>query len=124
MRRQITKALSWFSAAAIAIGLLAGLTQTAIAQGQGRAAQAAEGEAQTSAPTIDAATGKILNEAIELLNMENYSGANQKIATLNLQSSARMSAARSNRFFSVFPMRRRSTTRRVLTSRRPSMRAA
>ncbi|HLF11448.1 MAG TPA: tetratricopeptide repeat protein [Gammaproteobacteria bacterium] len=83
MRRQITKALSWFSAAAIAIGLLAGLTQTAIAQGQGRTARPEEGQA--AAPTIDAATGKILNEAIELLNMENYSGANQKIATLNLQ---------------------------------------
>ena len=31
------------------------------------------------------ATGKVLNEAIELLNMENYAGAKQKIGTLNLE---------------------------------------
>lgn len=48
-------------------------------------AQRAQGDDQKqSAPTIDAATGKILNEAIELLNMENYKGAADKIATLKL----------------------------------------
>jgi tetratricopeptide (TPR) repeat protein len=48
-------------------------------------AQRAQGdENKESAPTIDAATGKILNEAIELLNMENYKGASDKIATLKL----------------------------------------
>ena len=36
------------------------------------------------ANNIDAQTGKILNEAIELLNMENYQGAAAKINTLNL----------------------------------------
>ena len=34
---------------------------------------------------IDAATGKALNEAIELLNMENYQAAAAKINTLNLE---------------------------------------
>ena len=32
-------------------------------------------EAAAAATNIDAQTGKILNEAIELLNMENYAGA-------------------------------------------------
>ena len=36
------------------------------------------------APTIDAATGKVLNEAIELLNMEDFTGAAAKIGTLKL----------------------------------------
>jgi tetratricopeptide (TPR) repeat protein len=47
---------------------------------------AQEGEA--APPTqnnIDAATGKALNEAIELLNMENYQAAAAKINTLNLE---------------------------------------
>src|SRR5687767_95493 len=35
---------------------------------------------------IDAQTGKILNEAIELLNMENYQGAAQKLGTLKLDN--------------------------------------
>jgi len=34
---------------------------------------------------IDVQTGKILNEAIELMTAENYAGANQKISTLNLE---------------------------------------
>ena len=37
-----------------------------------------------SAPTIDAATGKVLNEAIELLNKEDFKGAAAKIGALNL----------------------------------------
>jgi tetratricopeptide (TPR) repeat protein len=36
--------------------------------------------------SIDAQTGKILNEAIELLNMENYQGAAAKINTLKLDN--------------------------------------
>ncbi len=48
-------------------------------------ALAQEGDGKAPAPTIDAATGKVLNEAIELLNMENYNGAAEKIATLNLE---------------------------------------
>jgi tetratricopeptide (TPR) repeat protein len=41
--------------------------------------------AEAAATNIDAQTGKILNEAIELLNMENYQGAATKINTLNLE---------------------------------------
>ncbi|MCP5144374.1 MAG: hypothetical protein H6978_06085 [Gammaproteobacteria bacterium] len=33
----------------------------------------------------DAATGKLLNEAIEMLNMDNYSGAKAKIGTMNFE---------------------------------------
>ena len=47
-----------------------------------------DGEAEAAAPqstSIDAQTGKILNEAIELLNMENYQGAATRINTLNLE---------------------------------------
>jgi tetratricopeptide (TPR) repeat protein len=36
------------------------------------------------APTIDAATGKVLNEAIELLNKEDFKGASAKIETLKV----------------------------------------
>jgi tetratricopeptide (TPR) repeat protein len=42
-------------------------------------------EAPATQNSIDAATGKALNEAIELLNMENYQGAAAKINTLNLE---------------------------------------
>jgi tetratricopeptide (TPR) repeat protein len=63
----------------VAVGLFAAAQQAA--WGQGRTSQSES----TPAPTIDAATGKVLNEAIELLNMENYTGAGQRIATLNLE---------------------------------------
>jgi tetratricopeptide (TPR) repeat protein len=42
------------------------------------------GEAEPPPTNIDAQTGKILNEAIELLNMEQYAQANAKINTLKL----------------------------------------
>jgi tetratricopeptide (TPR) repeat protein len=48
------------------------------AEGQGEEGEAAP---QTS---IDAQTGKVLNEAIELLNMEQFAAAGQKIGTLQL----------------------------------------
>jgi tetratricopeptide (TPR) repeat protein len=68
------------SSLALATGLL--LSQASLAQ---RAAEGQEGEQQQQAQnSIDAATGKALNEAIELLNMENYAGAQQKIGTLQL----------------------------------------
>jgi tetratricopeptide (TPR) repeat protein len=41
-------------------------------------------EAAAAATSIDAQTGKILNEAIELLNMEKYAEAGQRIGTLTL----------------------------------------
>ena len=78
-------------AIALAVGAT-GLTQVAVAatrptgqQGQQGQQGQAQGQANAPAPTIDAATGKVLNEAIELLNMENYAGAKQKIGTLNLE---------------------------------------
>ena len=43
-----------------------------------------EGDKAPPAPTIDAATGKVLNEAIELLNKEDFKGASTKIETLKL----------------------------------------
>jgi tetratricopeptide (TPR) repeat protein len=68
---------SYVKRVAIAAGLFLVASHPAFAQ----RAQ----EEKAPAPTIDAATGKVLNEAIELLNMENYAGAGQKIATLNLE---------------------------------------
>lgn len=67
---------------ALAAGLFVGASQSVLAQ-QAQGGQ--NGEAAAPAPTIDAATGKVLNEAIELLNMENYAAAGQKIGTLNLE---------------------------------------
>src|SRR5204863_10210306 len=43
-----------------------------------------EGDKAPPAPTIDAATGKVLNEAIELLNKEDIKAASTKIETLKL----------------------------------------
>jgi tetratricopeptide (TPR) repeat protein len=60
--------------------LVAGLLVGSVAFGQ-RAADNKE----PPPPSIDVQTGKILNEAIELLGMENYAGANEKIGTLNLE---------------------------------------
>jgi tetratricopeptide (TPR) repeat protein len=77
----VRKALGWSLAAAMFLAA----SQNVLAQqsqGQGQGGQAS---GNTPAPTIDAATGKVLNEAIELLNMENYAGAGAKIATLNLE---------------------------------------
>ncbi len=48
------------------------------------AQQAAKKDEKTPAPTIDAATGKVLNEAIELLNKEDFKAASAKIETLKL----------------------------------------
>jgi tetratricopeptide (TPR) repeat protein len=57
--------------------------QSASQQGTSRAAARNE-EEEAPSTDISAQTGKILNEAIELLNMENYQGAAQKLGTLNL----------------------------------------
>jgi tetratricopeptide (TPR) repeat protein len=59
---------------------------TGFAVAQSAIAQRAGGEEEPAAPqtSIDAATGKVLNEAIELLNMENFAGAGAKIGTLQL----------------------------------------
>lgn len=63
--------------------------QRASNEGTSRAASRnAESEeaAAAQSTSIDQQTGKILNEAIELLNMENYNGAQQKLSTLKIEN--------------------------------------
>ncbi len=73
------------SLGAPALGQQPGQGQNVSQQGTSRAgARNAEAEAAAPSTDIDAQTGRILNEAIELLNAENYSGASQKISTLPL----------------------------------------
>jgi tetratricopeptide (TPR) repeat protein len=75
------------SLGATAFGQQPGQGQNVSQQGTSRAGGREEEEAAAAAAaatSIDAQTGKILNEAIELLNMENYTGAGQKIGTLQL----------------------------------------
>jgi tetratricopeptide (TPR) repeat protein len=75
------------SLGATALGQQPGQGQNVSQQGTSRAGGRDDAEAAAAAAAatnIDAQTGKILNEAIELLNMENYAGAGQKIGTLQL----------------------------------------
>ena len=51
----------------------------------GSFAHAQEEESEQAAPSIDAATGKVLNEAIEALNAESYDAAREAISRLNLE---------------------------------------
>jgi tetratricopeptide (TPR) repeat protein len=67
---------------AVVTGLL--LSATALAQGGRADAEEREAAAQAAAGNIDAQTGRILNEAIELLNAANFAAAAQKISTLQL----------------------------------------
>ena len=67
------------------LALVTGLWLDAAVLAQGGRADAEEREAAAEgAGSIDAQTGRILNEAIELLNAANYAGAAQKISTLQL----------------------------------------
>ena len=66
------------------LALVAGLWLSVSVLAQGGRADAEEREAAAQAGSIDAQTGRILNEAIELLNAANYAGAAQKISTLQL----------------------------------------
>lgn len=68
------------SALALATGLLMGTTAAV--------AQRAGGDEEAAAPAADISvqTGKILNEAIALLDMEDYAGAGTKIGTLKLDN--------------------------------------
>jgi tetratricopeptide (TPR) repeat protein len=82
----------------VALAVSLGLGGTALGQGgvpqgqnasnQGTSRAAARGQEEEApaagANSIDAQTGKVLNEAIGLLNMENYQGAAAKINTLTL----------------------------------------
>src|SRR5688572_13266830 len=64
---------------------LGGVAMGQSQEGTSRAgARNGEEEAAPPANDISAQTGKILNEAIELLNMENYQGAAAKLGTLQL----------------------------------------
>jgi tetratricopeptide (TPR) repeat protein len=80
------------------IALAVGLSLGATAFGQGSQLSGASqdgtsragsrgGSSEQAPPTnIDVQTGKILNEAIELMGMENYSGAQAKLGTLKMDS--------------------------------------
>ena len=70
------------SGLALATGLW--VSATALAQGGRVDAEEREAAAQAQATNIDAQTGKILNEAIELMNADDYAGAALKISTLQL----------------------------------------
>ena len=78
---------------AIALSASLALTATALGQSQGQnvsqegTSRAGSRNAEAVAPAndIDAQTGKILNEAIELMNAGNNAGAAQEIGTLNLE---------------------------------------
>jgi len=74
--------------AGTALAQTPGNGQNASNQGTSRAAARNEKEEApaSGSNSIDAQTGKILNEAIELLNMENYQGAAAKINTLKLDN--------------------------------------
>jgi tetratricopeptide (TPR) repeat protein len=75
------------SLGATALGQQPGQGQNVGQEGTSRVGSrngAEEGEAAAQSTSIDAQTGKILNEAIELLNMEKYSEAGQRIGTLTL----------------------------------------
>lgn len=64
--------------------LAAALFVGAPALGQGGRVDADEREAAAQAASIDAQTGGVLNEVIELINANDYAGAARKIATLRL----------------------------------------
>lgn len=66
-----------FSALALAVGL--SMSATTFAQRAGE-----DEEAAAPSTDIDAQTGNVLNAAIELLNAEDYTGAQEKINTLRL----------------------------------------
>jgi tetratricopeptide (TPR) repeat protein len=83
------------SGVALAVSLSLGATafgqggvpqgQNASQQGTSRAGnRGAEEEAPATQSSIDAQTGNILNEAIELMNAEDYAGAQAKVNTLRL----------------------------------------
>ncbi|HUQ53577.1 MAG TPA: tetratricopeptide repeat protein [Gammaproteobacteria bacterium] len=79
---------------ALSVGLA--LAGTALGQGSqlggasqdgtSRAGNRNGGDEAPPPTNIDQVTGKVLNEAIELMGMENYSGAQAKLATLKLES--------------------------------------
>jgi tetratricopeptide (TPR) repeat protein len=83
-----------FRFALIGIALWAGLSLAATALGQPQGQNVSQegtsragsrnNEEPAQSTSIDAQTGKIINEAIELMNADNYAAAEQKIGTLRL----------------------------------------
>ena len=71
---------------ASAVAQRPGEGQNVSQEGTSRAGARNGEEAPPPSNDISAQTGKILNEAIELLNMENYQGAGQKLSTLKLDN--------------------------------------
>jgi tetratricopeptide (TPR) repeat protein len=67
---------------ALALGI--SVSATTHAQGGRVDADEREAAAQAQSTSIDAQTGRILNEAIELMNASDYAGAAAKISTLQL----------------------------------------
>jgi tetratricopeptide (TPR) repeat protein len=86
MQVQTVKSLlSVVASVAAAVSLMA-FAQPVLAQQQSSASRAGGGKEKEAPPQgLDTQTAKVLSEAIELLGMENYAGAGQKIATLNLE---------------------------------------
>jgi tetratricopeptide (TPR) repeat protein len=83
------------SGVALAVGLSLGATafgqgsqlSGASQDGTSRAGNRGGSSSEQAPPTnIDVQTGKILNEAIELMGMENYTGAQAKLGTLKMDS--------------------------------------
>jgi tetratricopeptide (TPR) repeat protein len=72
------------SLGAKAFGQQPGQGQNVSQEGTSRAGNRDDADAASQSTSIDAQTGRILNEAIELLNAENLAGASQKISTLQL----------------------------------------
>jgi tetratricopeptide (TPR) repeat protein len=91
MQRQTSGSLQLMNALALSAAFA--WAAAALGQPQGQnvsqegTSRAGSRNAEAAAPAndIDAQTGKILNEAIELMNADNNAGAAQKIGTLNLE---------------------------------------
>jgi tetratricopeptide (TPR) repeat protein len=84
MEKQVANG-RWVSAVSgVALAVAAALASPA-AFAQQQSGQSGGQSGNAPAPTIDAATGKALNTAIEALNMEKYAEAQAAIATLNLE---------------------------------------
>lgn len=82
LRNKVALASLCLSLGAAAFGQPQG--QNPSQQGTSRAAARNSEDEPAQSTNIDAQTGKVINEAIELLNMDDYAAAAQKIGTLRL----------------------------------------
>lgn len=85
MQVQTVKSLLSVVASVVAAVSLVAFAQPVLAQGQSSASRTGGKEKEAPPQGLDTQTAKVLSEAIELLGMENYAGAGQKIGTLNLE---------------------------------------